>query len=64
MRSKEEVERMFDMTKKQLEEIMDSERTGDRLQEDRRLLLTAQLSMLSWVLGREGDDSVRNEKSL
>jgi hypothetical protein len=53
MRSEEEVEKMFELTKKELDEILESERTGDSLQEARRLMFSAQLSMLSWVLGRE-----------
>lgn len=42
---------MFADTKKELDEILDTERTGDKLQEDRRLVLSAQLGILSWVLG-------------
>lgn len=53
MRNQEEVERMSEATKKELDEILDSERTGDSLQESRRLVLSAQLSILTWMLGRE-----------
>ncbi|MFY9798125.1 MAG: hypothetical protein WCC17_21065 [Candidatus Nitrosopolaris sp.] len=51
MRTREQVEKMFADTKKELDEILDTERTGDKLQEDRRLVLSAQLGILSWVLG-------------
>ncbi|MGB6591104.1 MAG: hypothetical protein WA323_26980 [Candidatus Nitrosopolaris sp.] len=51
MRTREQVEKMFADTKKELDEILDTERTGDKLQEDRRLVLSAQLGILSWVSG-------------
>ncbi|MFZ0223645.1 MAG: hypothetical protein WAM42_18330 [Candidatus Nitrosopolaris sp.] len=51
MRTREQVEKMFADTKKELDEILDTKRTGDKLQEDRRLVLSAQLGILSWVLG-------------
>jgi hypothetical protein len=46
MRSQEEVEKMFEATKKQLDEILDAPRTADSLQEAKRLMLSAQLGML------------------
>ncbi len=52
MRSQEEVEKMFEATKKELEKILDSERTGESLQEAGRLMLSAQLGILSWMLDR------------
>jgi hypothetical protein len=53
MRSKEEVEKMFEATKKELDKIVgaDTPRTG--LQEDKRLMLSVQLGILSWVLDIE-----------
>jgi hypothetical protein len=56
MRTDEEFKKMFDITKKELDEILDSERTGDSLQESRRLVLSAQLSILSWALGTNKDE--------
>lgn len=53
MRSKEEVKKMFEVTKKELDKIVeiDTPRTG--LQEDKRLMLSAQLGILSWILDIE-----------
>jgi hypothetical protein len=51
MRSQEEIVSMFEATKKQLYEIEESPRTGDSLQEAKRLVLSSQLSILSWMLG-------------
>lgn len=51
LRSQEDVEKMFEATKKELDKMLDGSRIGDRLQEDKRLMLSAQLGILSWVLG-------------
>lgn len=51
MRSQEEVVSMFEATKTQLYEIKEAPRTGDSLQEAKRLMLSSQLSILSWMLG-------------
>jgi hypothetical protein len=55
MRSKEEVEKMFEATKKELDKVLeaDTPRTGDSMQEAKRLMLNAQLGILTWVLGIE-----------
>ena len=53
MRSKEEVEKMFEATKKELDKIIEADTPRTGLQEDKRLMLTAQLGILSWVLGIE-----------
>ena len=50
MRSKEEVEKMFDMIKTDLDKIEDATRTGDSLEECKRLVLSAlsaQIGILS-----------------
>jgi hypothetical protein len=57
MRTREEIEKMFADTKKELDEILDGERTGDKLREDRRLILSAQLGILSWTLGSTEDET-------
>jgi hypothetical protein len=53
MRSKEEVEKMFEATKKELDKIVEADTPRTGLQEDKRLMLSAQLGILSWVLGIE-----------
>jgi hypothetical protein len=55
MRSKEEIEKMFEATKKELDKVLeaDTPRTGDSVQEAKRLMLNAQLGILTWVLGIE-----------
>jgi len=55
MKSQEEVVSMFEATKKQLDEIEEAPRTGDSLQEAKRLMLSSQLSILSWMLGDTKD---------
>lgn len=57
MRSQEEIVSMFEAVKKQLDEIEEAPRTGDSLQEAKRLMLSSQLSILSWMLG-----DTKNEK--
>jgi len=49
MRSKEEVEKMFDMIKTDLDKIEDATRTGDSLEECKRLVLSAQIGILLGV---------------
>jgi hypothetical protein len=53
MRSKEEVEKMFEATKKELDKIVEADTPRTGLQEDKRLMLSAQLGILSWVLDIE-----------
>jgi hypothetical protein len=48
MRSK-----MFEATKKELDKIVEADTPRTGLQEDKRLMLSAQLGILSWVLGIE-----------
>jgi hypothetical protein len=55
MRSQEEVVSMFEATKKQLYEIEEAPRRGEGLQEAKRLMLSSQLSILSWMLGDTKD---------
>jgi hypothetical protein len=57
MRTQEEIVSMFEATKKQLDEIEEAPRTGDSLQEAKRLMLSSQSSILSWML-----DDTKNEK--
>ncbi len=53
MRCKEEVEKMFEATKKEVEKIVEADTPRTGLQEDKRLMLSAQLGILSWVLDIE-----------
>ena len=57
MRTQDEIVSMFEATKKQLDEIEEAPRTGDSLQEAKRLMLSSQLSILSWMLA-----DTKNEK--
>ncbi|MGC2574781.1 MAG: hypothetical protein WA364_24970 [Candidatus Nitrosopolaris sp.] len=57
MRTQDEIVSMFEATKKQLDEIEEAPRTGDSLHEAKRLMLSSQLSILSWMLS-----DTKNEK--
>ena len=57
MRTQDEIVSMFEATKKQLDEIEEAPRTGDSLHEVKRLMLSSQLSILSWMLS-----DTKNEK--